>query len=70
MNILFWLLRRTKAPTLWSSFLLSLMWSMNYILGILRFWANMHFSVSAYHVCSFVTGFPHSGWYFLVHSFA
>jgi hypothetical protein len=28
---------------------------------ILSFWANIHLSVSAYHVCSFVFGLPHSG---------
>ena len=28
---------------------------------ILSFWANIHLSVSAYHVCSFVIGLPHSG---------
>jgi hypothetical protein len=55
------LLRRTKAPTLWSSFLLSFMWPMNCILGIWNFWANIHLSVSVYHVCSFVNGLPHSG---------
>jgi hypothetical protein len=32
------------------------------ILGILSFWANMHLSVSTYHVSSFVIGLPHSGW--------
>jgi hypothetical protein len=50
---------------LWSSFFLSFMWSMNCILDILSFWANIHISVSAYHVCSFVTGLSHSG-YFLI----
>jgi hypothetical protein len=30
---------------------------------ILRFWANSHLSVSTYHMCSFVIGLPHSGWY-------
>jgi hypothetical protein len=33
------------------------------LLRILSFWANIHLSVSAYHVCSFVIGLPHSGWY-------
>jgi hypothetical protein len=33
----------------------------NCILGILRFWANIHLLVSAYHVCSFVIGLPYSG---------
>ena len=28
--------------------------------GILSFWANIHLSVSAYHVCSFVIGLVHS----------
>jgi hypothetical protein len=28
---------------------------------ILSFWANIHISVSAYHVCSFVIGLPQSG---------
>jgi hypothetical protein len=28
---------------------------------ILNFWANIHLSVSAYHVCSFVIGLPHLG---------
>ena len=30
---------------------------------ILRFWANIHLSVSAYHVCSFVIRLPYSRWY-------
>ena len=32
-------------------------------LGCLSFWVNIHLSVSAYHVSSFVVGLPHSGWY-------
>jgi hypothetical protein len=32
------------------------------------FWAIVHLSVSAYHVCSFAIGLPHSGCYFLVPS--
>jgi hypothetical protein len=48
-------LRRPEAPTCWSSFLLSFMWSMNCILNIPSFWANIHLSVSAYHVCSYLT---------------
>jgi hypothetical protein len=31
------LLRRAETPTLWSSFFLSFMWSVNFILGILSF---------------------------------
>ena len=60
-GILFPLLRRTKASTLWSSFFLSFMWSVNCILGILSFWANIHLLVSAYYLCSFVIGLLHSG---------
>jgi hypothetical protein len=63
--ILFLLLRRTEASTLHPSFFLSFIWSMNCIFGILSFWGNIHLSMSAYYVCSFVTGLPHSGWYFL-----
>jgi hypothetical protein len=61
MGILFPILRRDKLSTLWSSFCLSFMCFANCILGILSFWANNHLSVSAYHVCSFVIGLPHSG---------
>jgi hypothetical protein len=32
-------------------------------LGYSSFCANIHLSVSAYHVCSSVIGLPHSGWY-------
>jgi hypothetical protein len=60
MDVLFPILRRTEVVTLWSSFL-SFMFSVNCILGILSFWANIHLSVSAYHVSSFVIGLPHSG---------
>jgi hypothetical protein len=54
-------LRMTEAFTLWSYFFLNFMWSMNCILSTPSFWANIHFSVSAYHVYSFVTWLPHSG---------
>jgi hypothetical protein len=30
--------------------------------------ANIHLLVSIYYIWSFVTGLPHSGWYFLVPS--
>ena len=60
-------LRRTEASTLHPSFFLSFIWSMNCIFGILSFWGNIHLSMSAYYVCSFVTGLPHTG-YFLVPS--
>jgi hypothetical protein len=52
---------RTKASTLWSSFLLSFMWSMTCIMRIPHSLPNAHLSVSAYHVCSFVTEIAHSG---------
>ena len=68
LSILFPLLKRIKEPTLWSSFFLSFMWSVNCFLGVPSFWVNIHISVSAYHVCSFVIGLPHSRWYFLVSS--
>jgi hypothetical protein len=61
VSILFSLLRRTEASTLWSSLFLSFMWSVNCILGIPSFWASTHLSVNAYHVCSFVIGLPHLG---------
>jgi hypothetical protein len=57
MGILFPLLRRIEVSTLWSSFFLCFMWFVNCMFGILNFWANIHFSVSAYHVffCDWVT---------------
>jgi hypothetical protein len=60
MGILFPILRRNKVSTLWSSFF-SFMCFANCVLGILSFWANIHLSVGAYHVCSFMIGLPHSG---------
>jgi hypothetical protein len=58
VGILFPLLRRTEVSTLWSSFFLSFMSFTNCILGILSFSANIHLSVNAYQVCSFVIGLP------------
>ena len=63
MGILLPLLRRIDISTLWSSFFLSFMCFANCILGVLSLCANIHLSVSAYHVCSFVIGLPHSGLY-------
>jgi hypothetical protein len=57
MSISFPLLRRTELCTLWFFFFLNFMWSLNYISGIASFWANIHLSVSGYHVCSFVIGY-------------
>jgi hypothetical protein len=59
MGVLFPLLRRIKVSTLWSSFFLCFV---NCILGIPSFWANIHLSVNAYHVCSFVNGLHYSEW--------
>jgi hypothetical protein len=61
MGILFPILRNSKISTLLSSFFLSFMCFANCILDILSFWANICLSASAYHVCSFVIGLPHSG---------
>ena len=61
MCILFPILRRDEISTLWSSFLLSFMCFANCILDFLSLWANIHLSVSACHVCSFVIGLPHPG---------
>jgi hypothetical protein len=59
LSILFPLLRRTEASTIWS-FFLSFMSFVNCILGIASFWANIHLSVSTYHVNYFMTGMPDS----------
>ena len=63
MGVLFPLLRRGIVSTLQSSFFLSFMCLGNCILylGYLRFWANIHLSVSTYCVSSFVIVLPHSG---------
>jgi hypothetical protein len=61
MGILFHILRRNEVSTSWSSFFLIFFCFTNCILGILGFWANIHLSVSAYHVTSIVNGLPHSG---------
>jgi hypothetical protein len=63
MGILLPILRRNEVSTLWSSLFLIFLCFANCILGILSFWADIHLSVSAYHVCSFVIGLPHSGRY-------
>jgi hypothetical protein len=66
MGILFPLLKRTEVYTLWSSFL-SLMWSVNYILGIPSFWANIHL-LWVHTTCVLLWLGYHSEWYFLVPS--
>jgi hypothetical protein len=60
MGILFPILRRNDVSMHWSSFFIFLCLA-NSILGILSFWVNIHLSVSAYQVSSFVIGLPHSG---------
>ena len=60
MGILSPILRRNELSTLWSSFLIFLCFA-DFILGILSFWANVHLSVSTYHLISFDIGLPHSG---------
>ena len=60
MGILFPILRRNEVSMRWSSFLIFLCFA-NSILGIVGFRANIHLSVSAYQVNSFVNGLPHSG---------
>jgi hypothetical protein len=61
MGILFPILRRNEVSTCWSSFFLIFLCFVNCILGILSFWVNIHLSVSAYQVTSFVIELPHSG---------
>jgi hypothetical protein len=61
MGILFPILRRNDVSTHWSSFFLIFLCFANCILSILSFWANIHLSVSAYQVSSFVIRLPHSG---------
>jgi hypothetical protein len=69
MGILFPLLRRIEVSTLWSSFL-SFMYFANCVLGILSFWANIHLSVSTYHVCYFVIRLLHLDDILQIHPFA
>jgi hypothetical protein len=59
VGILFPILRRNEVSMCWSAFFLFFLCFANYIVGILGFWANIHLSVSTYHVSSFVTGLPH-----------
>ena len=60
MDILFPILGRNEVSTHCTSFLIFLCFG-SCILGILGFWANIHLSMSTYHVSSFVIGLPHSG---------
>jgi hypothetical protein len=69
MGILFPILGRNEVSMHWPSFFLIFLCFANCILGILNFWANIHLSVSAYYVTSFLIGLPHSGKYSLDTSF-
>jgi hypothetical protein len=60
IGILFPILRRNEVSTHWSSFFLIFLCFASCILDILSFWANIHLSVSAYQVTSFVIGLPTS----------
>jgi hypothetical protein len=59
MGILFLILRRNEVSTHWSSLFLIFLCFANCILGFLCFWANIHLSVSAYLMTSFVVGLSH-----------
>jgi hypothetical protein len=61
LGILFPVLRRNEVSTSWPSFFLIFLCFGSCILGILGFWANIHLSVSAYQVTSFVIGLSHLG---------
>jgi hypothetical protein len=60
MDILFPILGSNELSMRWYSFLIFLCFG-SCILGILGFWANIHLSVSAYQVTSFVIRLTHSG---------
>jgi hypothetical protein len=60
MDILFPILGRNEVYTSLSSFLIFLCFG-SCILSILGFWTNIHLSVSAYQITSFVIELPHSG---------
>jgi hypothetical protein len=55
MDTLFHILGRNEVSTRWSSFLIYLCFG-SCFLGILGFWTNIHLSMSAYQVTSFVIG--------------
>jgi hypothetical protein len=63
MGILFPILWRNEVSTHWSSLFLIFLCFANCILGVLCFWANIHLSVCAYLMASFVIGLPHQGCY-------
>ena len=61
---LFPILRRSKVSKLWSSFFSFMCFaSCTLYLAILSFWANIHLSVSTFHLSSFVIGFFIASWW-------
>ena len=61
---------RNEVAMPWAPFLIISTMSVGCIMDIVNFRANIHLSVNTYHVCSFVSGLPQSGWYFLDLPFA
>jgi hypothetical protein len=59
MDILFPILRSNEVSTHLSSLFLIFLCFANCILGVQCFWANIHLSVSAYLMTSFVMGLHH-----------
>jgi hypothetical protein len=59
MGILFPFLRRIKDHTL--AFLLEFQVVSELYFGFPSIWANIHLSLNAYDVCSFVIGLPYTG---------
>jgi hypothetical protein len=59
MGTLFPILRRNEVSTHRSSLFLIFLCFANCILGVLCFWANIHLSVNAYLMTSFLIGLPH-----------
>jgi hypothetical protein len=70
MGVLFPILRRNEVSTLWSSFFLIFLCLANCIWGILLIWINIHLSVSAYQVTSFVIGYLTKDYILQIYPFA
>jgi hypothetical protein len=69
MDILFPILGRNEGSICWSSFLIFLCFG-SCIFSILGFWANIHLSLSAYQVTSFVIGYLTQDVILQIHPFA
>jgi hypothetical protein len=50
------LLSEFQISILGPSFLLNLLWFVSFIMGVPKFWVNIHRSVSTYHPCPFGPG--------------